>query len=86
MAKRNVGYNEMEPDDRQTKIPFTEFQSKRFSLEKAVKHKLTVLETKIDRIEYADITWLCRIEEFLTKYGYLTERQFQTLDNICSRY
>lgn len=87
MAKRNAHFSDgPDSSNLQMKLNMSALQTRRFTIDLAVKTKLDLLSSRIERIEYPDLTWLCRLESFLQTYGYLTERQFQTLDGICSRY
>ena len=64
----------------------TSINAKRFSIEKMLLAKLETLSTKLDSLQFSDVVWLSRIEDFFNKYEYVTERQIQTLDAISKKY
>lgn len=71
---------------KQLEFKETMIASKRFSIERMVLAKLETLSTKLDSLQFSDVVWLSRIEDFYNKYEYITERQMQTLDTISSKY
>lgn len=71
---------------KQLEFKETSITSKRFSIERMVVAKLESLSTKLDSLQFSDVVWLSRIEDFFNKYEYITERQMQTLDTIAKKY
>lgn len=72
--------------NQQLEFKETMIRSKRFSIERMVLAKLETLSTKLDSLQFSDVVWLSRIEDFFNKYEYVTERQMQTLDTIVNKY
>lgn len=66
-------------------LTFPIFQQRRFTLQRFFNAKLQLLADNLHQLTYCDLTWLTRVEEFMNKYDYLTEKQIHVIESIISR-
>lgn len=61
-------------------------QAKIFSHKNLAEGKLTFLAKNLKHLEWGEVTWLSRIEDFYREKEYITEKQLEVLHSLCKKY